>query len=116
MRFNNPLIMNALNAATAKTSGVISAQQLYQGSIQASFSSATLAGTVALQGSNDCQELLPMNADPIHWSTIGTPATVAAGALTLLLPQQLAYKYLRVVWTPSAGTGTITVCGMFLGF
>lgn len=118
MRWNNPVLMAALNAASNQVSVLIDSKELVSGSIQASFSANTIGGTLTFQGSND-----PINTvtsagitAPVNWSTIGSASTVSSGALTMQTVVQLNYRWLQVIWTASAGTGTITVNGFFLGF
>jgi hypothetical protein len=115
---SNPVIMNALNAANNQQSAPIDSQWLVTGSIQASFSSDTIGGTLTLQGSND-----PINTIndagviiPVNWNTIGSASTVTSGAVTMQTVANLNYRWLQVLWTASAGTGTITVNGFFIGY
>jgi hypothetical protein len=63
------------------------------------FSGATLAGTAKLQGSND-------NSD---WVDLGISATPASAASVLLNATNAGYRYIRMDWAPSGGSGTATV-------
>jgi hypothetical protein len=68
-------------------------------SVHVEFSSATLNGQLSLEASND-------NAD---W--VGIPESIQAvssGASHLWTVMGAGYKYVRVYWDRSSGTGTIT--------
>ncbi len=71
-------------------------------SAQAAFSDAAAAGSFKLQASND-----PKN--PTHWNDVGTPATIAAGALTLLPVFRVGYKWMRATFVSTGGAGTIAI-------
>jgi len=119
MKPSNPIMINALSAASNKNSAAINATFMVYGSIQASFSDSAAAGTLVLQGSNDPEELLPAGAPPINWVNLaGATATVVAGASVNVgyVPYVTgSFRWLRAVWTHSAGAGTITVTGFFQG-
>lgn len=118
MRYTNPVMMSALNAANNQASDPLDASQLMTGSIQAVFSSSGLSGTLTLQGSNVPVNLCQVTGTvtPAQWNTIGSASVVASGAVTMQTVAQLNYRWIRVIWTKDAGAGTITVYGMFLGF
>lgn len=110
LRPSNIVFFNASTSAT-KSSAVIDAAFIMNGSIQASFSDGTAAGTLVLQCSNDV-------VSPTNWSTCANAsntatATVASGALTLISMQWLNSRWIRVSWTKSGGAGTFTVNGQF---
>jgi hypothetical protein len=68
--------------------------------VQAVFSSITSAGTLTLEGS----------LDNVSYGTIeGTTKTVTAGGVHIYNVSNGSYRYTRLKWVPSAGTGTITV-------
>lgn len=118
MKPSNPKMIPATDATNNPASSAIDAQFIVSGSIQAIFSGSSLGGTLTLQGSNDPIDtcLVAGVPTPTHWSTIGTPSTVASSALTVQTVAQLNYRWIRVIWVNSAGTGTITVNGNFQGF
>lgn len=65
------------------------------------------AGTLKLQGSCDPCEVGEV---PTHWTDITGASTVVAAAdswiFNLTAP---GFRWLRVVWTPSSGTGALTL-------
>lgn len=101
MRNLSAAIIYQANAAVIANSNAIDCSQIYAVSLQASFSSSTLAGSLKLQGSNDLNT-------PTNWSDVAT-ASVSSGTLTLIPTTQTCYQFIRANWTPSAGTGTITI-------
>lgn len=114
-------MLNVANTGT-KHSQVIPAENITSGSIQASFSDASAAGTITLEGSNDppsqCTTDSNGNLVPVNWSlvkngSINASATVASGALTTISLQWLNSKWLRATWVESGGAGTFTVNGLF---
>lgn len=103
-------LVSAVDASVTVYSAALDAQQLYALSAQAKFSSATLAGAFKIQASND-----PLAAT--NWSDVSASSqTVASGALTLIPMQQLSYRWVRLAWVPSAGSGNITVTINAQGF
>lgn len=81
-------------------------------SIQLAFS-GTPAGTFKLQASNDAGRINAADSDnqaPIsHWTDIADSSiTVAAAGDCLWQVENVGYNWVRVVWTPSAGTGSLT--------
>lgn len=82
-------------------------------------SSASNAGTLQIQGSNDTLPSLggSATASPVNW--VNAPgstatATIAAGAINqvYLVPSAYpGYRWIRVVWTPTAANGNISVSG-----
>lgn len=93
-------LMQDGNAAVTQTTVQQDLGDQYLYSIQAVLSSATLAGTLSLEGS----------LDNVSYGTIdGSSKTVTAGGTHIYNVSNGVYRYARMVWTPSAGTGTITV-------
>ncbi len=72
---------------------------------------ATTAGVVSVEGANDIVPTIGIEADfvPVGWAAIsGASLTVAGNGTYLTTAFPAAYNFLRVKWTPSAGTtGTI---------
>jgi len=121
MKPSNVILISAANAASNQASEAIDSRHIVGGSIQGVFSSNTIGGTMALQGSNDPMAGLALDSQnspiPVNWNTIGTASTVASGATTMAtFPQQLNYRWLRAIWTASSGAGTVTINGFFQGF
>ena len=70
-------------------------------SVSCDFSGSTLAGTGKLQGSNDKVEYVDLTA------TSGViTQTIASAASVLLGGTSIPHQYVRMVWTPSSGSGT----------
>lgn len=75
-------------------------------------STGTAAGTLQLQVSNDqAPSGQALGFTPTNWSNVGTAVTVTAGPAVFLIPAtELAYEYVRAVYTDStSGTATGTV-------
>lgn len=88
---------------------------------------ASLVGTLKLQGSNDNvangQPPYSSPNDPTNWadipnellsvvavaSTAAVAVSVSAAGSVLLPAQDIAYKWIRAVWTYTSGSGTIVV-------
>ena len=95
----NVAMISASNAGANFTSDPIRLGDLTTFSIQVTFSSGTLNGTLKLQGSND----------NTNWSDIGgSSQAVASGASHLWTINNAGYDYVRVDWVNSSGTGTLS--------
>lgn len=123
MRFINAAILNGANAGTSQNSLVIDASQIVSASFQIVSSSGSNAGSLQIQFSNDLSTGLATDSNgrlvPTNWSNLGSAVTVTGGGLQKVeIPQSsyAGYRWLRAVWTPSAGAGTITVTVFTLGF
>jgi hypothetical protein len=113
--FETPI--KALAATATQTSSAVIALQLYRGSVQASFSAAN-SGTLKLQASNDVPPGSPAYAfTPTNWVDVPGATSTIAGVTSALIPTtEFSYYWLRLVWTPTAGAGTITAQLNALGF
>jgi hypothetical protein len=124
MRQSWELLIDAGNAATSPlNSGKIDARQVYSLSLIMTSTNGANAGTVKLQGSNDicafgniASAFTPTTWVDIPASLIDGSGTVAAGGAVTLSIKQLCYAWVRAVWTPSAGAGTITAIVNTQGF
>ena len=67
--------------------------------VQVSFSSATLNGTLTLEASID---------NSVFATISGTSQTVTSGAQHVYNVTDAMYRYFRLKWVASSGTGTIT--------
>lgn len=93
-------LMSAANAGANATSVQATLGDLSNFSIHVDFSSGTLNGTLTLECSND-------NTD---WVTVtGSTQSVASGASHMWNIANANYRYVRVVWAWTSGTGTATV-------
>ncbi len=79
---------------------------VYQYSIQVSFSDAGLAGTIVVQGSND--PLVLTAPTTAAWVSLATATSITAGEGFMWTKSDGNYKAIRILWTRSAGTGTLT--------
>lgn len=118
-------VFDAGNAATNPlNSAKIDARQVYAFSLVMTSSDGANAGTVKLQGSNDICTFGNMalaDFTPTTWvdlpsTTFKGSGVVAAGAAVTLIVEQNVYSWIRAVWTPSAGAGTITAIINSQGF
>lgn len=109
---SNPLDQSLILASGATatsnyTSIVYELNGLDKYSIHVKFSDAGLAGTLKLQCSNDPTAFTaPSSAD---WVDVtNSSQSVVAGASHVWNVTEAMYKFVRFVWTRSAGTGTLT--------
>jgi hypothetical protein len=100
-------------AATGSINGpVIDASQIYEASFQSVAGDGAVAGTIQIQMSNDLAPAGTYTAfTPANWTNFpGTSsATISAGASTAILLPAVSARWLRVVFTRTAGTTTINV-------
>lgn len=115
MRAVQATILSASDASN-QTSSVVDSNQLFSASFLASFGSdVTGAGTIQIQGSNDPTNVGNLAIDAVITNWVNVPgatatATVTAGAAVYVyVPQGFMSRWLRVVFTRSAGAGTITI-------
>lgn len=90
-----------------------SSRQYYAVTFMAVFTDAAAAGALKVQWSNDVASSgdLPSSFLPTNWLDVpSATVTVAAGATSFIpMPTQICYRWLRLVWTRTAGAGTFTV-------
>lgn len=120
MRSLNEVVLNALSDTSSQTSAAIDASQLFRVSVQASFTDSAVAGTLKLQCSNDPSSAnnLPSLQTPTHWTDIpNTSQSITAGASVLIPSTEIAYRWIRVVFTETTpGSGTVTATLNALGY
>lgn len=109
------------HAIASNNSAPIVADQMYAASFIASFSVADGAGACKIQASNypvPSGNFALITIPDASWVDVPlATATIASGATTLIpMPTQFSYRWLRVVWTRTGGTGTITVAMNAQGF
>lgn len=105
--------MNNVNVATSQTSSAYWLKEVYGVAIQAVFTGSPV-GVISLEGSCDAGSQLPN--EPIlgtgvnNWTTIAdSPQNVTgAGSVTYNFTG-VFYKWIRVVYTATSGTGNMTV-------
>lgn len=116
MRNLNANVLSGSDNQTVNGNAVDS-NQLVSASFQAYFGDAQATGTFKLQASNDiCNDRYQAGIGqtafaPTHWTDIPSQTTnVTSGASALLTVANMAYRWVRAVWTPTAaGVQTIGV-------
>lgn len=94
----------SLNSST--NSAVEDLSQDFGFSAQVSFTGAALNGSFKLQASND-------NSNWVDVSSSSQAVTALTGSSSVLWNIDAAYyNYVRIAWTNSSGTGTISSCKM----
>lgn len=122
MRFDPVTILSAGNMADATVvSSGIDMQQMFGGSIQAVFTGSPV-GTLTLEVSNDIVYQIPggganLAAGVTTWTTYtgSSQAISAAGDFTYILADS-NFRFLRLKYTKSSGTGSITATFSGKGF
>lgn len=99
-----------ISSASSSTSNAVDANQLVSASVQSSFSDTSAAGSVKLQASNDPAVGNRGNFVPTNWTDIpNTSSTITSGGSALVTIANMAYGYIRAVWTNTVlGAQTIT--------
>lgn len=109
MRFVNDQVLNAADASTNQTSSQVDTSYIVCSSVHAVVT-GTAVGTLKLQCSNDPNP-------PSNWSDVPSASVSITGAGAFLIPKQdVSYQWVRVVFTNSSGTGTITARLKSIGF
>lgn len=113
MKNTNFLLANDLaNTAGAKNTDKVDCQQLFAASFIAVFTDGAAAGTLKIQGSNDPCPYSNLAADftPTNWVDIPSASVVvASGATSTVMLTQIAYRWIRAVWTRSGAAGTLDI-------
>lgn len=121
MRFPNYDILQGVPASLA---GSYASPALFIGAvpifnIQLAFT-GTLAGTFSLEGSNDYLPVgkggyVPADVVPTNWShIIDSDQVVSAAGLHMWNAAGMGMNWVRVVWTPVSGSGTLTVAQVII--
>lgn len=109
MRFLNDSVLNAANAATNQTSAAIDSSFMVAVSLIVT-TTGTAAGDIKLQASNDVN-------NPTNFVDIPSATVAISGAGTVIIAKlDVAYQYIRAVYTVTSGTGTITTRLKSVGF
>lgn len=101
------------STSSSLTSAPIPVSQMTQFSVIVSVAGDnTAAGTVTVQASNDVGTGFPVTeSSPSPWVTLPGVSAVVSGNGQVLIPiTNVAYQFIRVVYTRSAGTGGVIVC------
>lgn len=110
MRYQNVVALNAIDASTvgAQNSSQIDARLLFNMSVQVIAAGAPV-GVVKVQVSNDEGSSIPQPFSPTNWVDLPSATIAVATAGQLLIPKfDLCYNYVRIVYTKTSGTGSIT--------
>lgn len=112
MRRVNVAVLQAVD--TSSQNGIqMDSNQLIQASFQPIFGDASAAGTVKVQMSNDLASCTAQPGDFVvtNWSDIpGATSTVVAGVAPPISLANMAFRWIRVVFTrTSGGSSTVTV-------
>lgn len=92
-------LISAANAGANYTSTQLDLGDIFNLSIQVTFSSNTLNGSLNLEGSND---------NSSYTTITGSTQAITSGASHMWGITNATYRYIRVVWTQSSGTGTLS--------
>lgn len=106
MKIEARTLLTAQDASASANSLVVDGQGLCGFSIQSIYS-GTASGTITVQGSNDW--VLPANAQPTNWANIGSAVTIATNQQMIVNYADMYFRWVRVVFTTAAGTGSVTV-------
>jgi len=116
MRFANEALISAAESSANQTSAAFDASYVIAASVQGVTTGATAAGTLKVQASNDLP--LPGRA-PTNWFDVtGLTVAVAAPGVVAIPKFDVAYQWLRLVFTQSGGAndGLITATIKTIGF
>lgn len=92
-------LVSAANAASTVTSIGVDKGDVDGYAVEVSFSSGTLNGTLTLEASI---------SGNVYATISGSSQSVTSGAQHVYNVTDAKYKYFRLKWVPSSGTGTIT--------
>lgn len=114
MRINNENLLDdsgPLDLSIAQNLPAVWLGHIMHYSIQL-VSTSTAAGTFKLQGSNDPGRINAAedaNQSVItNWTDLGISVTISGAGAVLLKDSNCGYNWVRVVWTPSSGAGSLT--------
>lgn len=100
-------------ASVSTTGAAIDVNQAVSASFQVVTADTTAAGTVKLQMSNDIPTSPRPNFTPTNWSDIpSATSTVVAGVGPSFIIANMAYSYIRAVFTRTAGAAVIIQVNM----
>ena len=106
MKFANEKVVNAVSMASSFNSSPILLDQIYGFSFQAVFTGSPV-GTFKLQCSNDDVKL---ESQVSNWSDIASTSQAVSAAGSILYNVNYAfYKWVRVVYTATSGTGSCDI-------
>lgn len=92
-------LLSAADAAVNQTSVGVQLGDQKEYSVHVVFSSGTLNGTLTLEASN---------TDANYVTISGTSQAIASGAAHMYNVSGASYKFYRLKWVATSGTGTVT--------
>lgn len=109
MKLALDLIVNAGSMGADILSEAVSLDQVYGCSIQSVYT-GTPVGDLKIQVSNDD---VPLSSQIVNWFDVGTTVNIAAAGSNLQKFDFVPYKWLRVFYDRTSGSGTlnVTLCG-----
>lgn len=110
MKSNSKVILSShsLAGTTAVTSTIVPLINVYAFALQAVVTGSVFAG--AYQMYISCDEGLDESGTGVtNWATLDSAVTISAATTTIVNKPDIAYRWLKVVFTPNNGTGTLTL-------
>ena len=110
MLVTNYAVLSAADLASSQTSAPINLYQVYMYSIQSVITGSPV-GSIKLQVSNDYN--IPQTPNgaptPTNWTDVATSVTAINGATSILWEDpNTSYAWVRVVYTKTSGTGSLS--------
>lgn len=104
MKYTRVVAFNAVDGSQNQTSSAMDAKNFVYMTVHNS-STSTAAGAVKVQGSND----LPTTGNPSNWVDIASQTVNVTAASQTTIPTFIPnFMWVRLVYTFSSGTGTVT--------
>lgn len=108
MRRSNFAIFSSDDMSGALTSEPVSLFSIYGFSIQLVYTGSP-DGEMKLQGSNDASFESQAYINPTNWTDLsGTAIAIAAAGSYIYNYSLVPFNWVRVVWTPSSGSGSLS--------
>lgn len=104
--------LSAFSATNVSANGsAVDVGLIPQASFLCRFTDGAAAGTLKIQGSNDRATAdYAQQQVPVNWADIpNASAAITAGGSQMIIIPVMAFQWVRVVWTRSAGAGNVNV-------
>jgi hypothetical protein len=118
MRTTNIQSLNAQNITGSPVSAAIDAGYLLYASAQAIVTGSSPVGVLSFQGSNDPCAFgnLAVDFTPTHWTDINNASVNVTSTGTFLIPRiDVSYRWIRLSFTYTSGSGAVTVNTFLIG-
>lgn len=113
MRTYNEPILNGADASSNKNSVAVDCQNMSFAGVVVKMT-GTAAGSVKIQVSNDEPTT---SAGPSNWVDVSGATVSVSAAGTFIIPKlDICYQWIRLVYTFSSGTGTVTASLHMIGY